>query len=370
MKKILALTLSAIALVVCQSSIQRDTLKDAFRDKYLIGVAVNRNQIHQRDENAHRLITTHFNSLTGENDMKWMHIHPKKDEFNFEHADKLVALAEENDMFLVGHTLVWHNQLAPWVFNADDGKEIDRAELMRRLKDHVHTIVTRYKGKVKGWDVVNEALAEDGSLRKSPFLKIGGESFIEEAFRFAHEADPDAELYYNDFNIVNPDKRDGAIRIVKDLQNKGIKIDGVGMQGHWGLTRPSLENIETAIEMFAALGVKVMITELDISVLPNPRRSPTADLSERARNSPALDPYTAGLPDSVQRQLADRYAAIFKLFNKHADKISRVTFWGLHDGASWKNNFPVRGRTDYALLFDRELKPKLAYKAVMATAGK
>jgi endo-1,4-beta-xylanase len=215
---------------------------------------------------------------------------------------------------------------------------------------------------------VNEALAEDGSLRQSEFLKIGGESFIEEAFRFAHEADPGAELYYNDYNIVNADKRNGAISLIKNLQDKGIRIDGVGIQGHWGLTRPSLEEIETAIEMYAALGIKVMITELDVSVLPSPQRTPTADISQRSHSSPEMNPYTSGLPDSVQRQLARRYAAIFRLFNKHSDKISRVTFWGLHDGVSWKNNFPVRGRTDYPLLFDRQLKPKDAYHEVMATA--
>lgn len=368
MNKILALTLCVIALAGCLSSSKRETLKEAFHDKFLIGVAVNRPQIYQRNEEEHRLITAQFNSLTAENDMKWMHIHPKKDEYNFEHADKLVALAEANDMFVVGHTLVWHSQLAPWVFKTDDGKAIDSAELMSRMKDHIYTVVGRYKGSVKGWDVVNEALTENGSLRKSQFLDIGGESFIEEAFRFAHEADPDAELYYNDYNLVNADKRDGAIKIVRNLQENGIRIDGVGIQGHWGLTYPSLEEIETAIEMYAALDVKVMFTELDVSVLPSPYRMPTADISQRFQNSPEMNPYTKGLPDSVQRQLANRYAEIFKLFNKHSDKISRVTFWGLHDGVSWKNNFPIRGRTDYALLFDRERKPKDAYHTVLATA--
>lgn len=213
--------------------------------------------------------------------------------------------------------------------------------------------------------MVNEALDEDGSLRKSPFLKIGGEGFIEKAFAFAHEANPMAELYYNDYNLVNADKRDGAIRIIKDLQSKGIKIDGVGIQAHWGLGYPSLKEIETAIEMFGALGVKVMFTELDISVLPSPWHMPTADVSVRFENSPTMNPYPNGLPDSVQTKLADRYAEVFHLFNKHSDKISRVTFWGLHDGVSWKNNFPIRGRTDYTLLFDRDLKPKKAYHAVL-----
>ena len=364
-----ALTLAAFVLAGSRlSDGMSGSLQDAYKGKFLIGVAINRSQIYQRNEEEYSMITSQFNAATAENDMKWMHIHPKTDAYNFEHADKFVALAERNKMFVVGHTLVWHNQLAPWVFKTDDGGAIDSTELMRRMKDHIQTIVGRYKGRVKGWDVVNEALAEDGSLRKSQFLTVGGPAFIEKAFQFAREADPDAELYYNDFNLVNAAKRDGAVRLIKDLQRKGIKIAGVGMQAHWGLTHPSLEEIETAIRMFAGLKVNVMFTEMDISVLPSPRRVTTADVSKTFGNSPALDPYVKGLPDSVQRQLADRYAAIFKLFKKHADKISRVTFWGLHDGVSWKNNFPVRGRTDYALLFDRDRKPKEAYRAVIGAA--
>lgn len=300
--------------------------------------------------------------------MKWMHIHPRESEYNFEHADKLVQMGEANNMFLVGHTLVWHSQLAPWVLKTDDGGVVDSATLMNRIRDHIHAIVGRYRGKIKGWDVVNEALAEDGSLRKSPFLKVSGESFIENSFRYAREADPDAELYYNDYNLVNAAKREGAIRIIRNLQRKGIKVDGVGIQAHWGLGYPTLDEIEKSIEMYAALGVKVMFTELDISVLPSPFHMPTSDVSATAQGSTDMNPYTNGLPDAVQDQLAERYAAVFRIFNKHADKISRVTFWGLHDGVSWKNNFPIRGRTDYALLFDRQLKPKKAYHAVMSTA--
>lgn len=370
MNKIFATAVCVLVLLICQSSAPTTTLKDAFRDKYLIGVAVNRGQIHQRNEDETKLITSQFNSLTAENDMKWMHIHPKKDEYNFEHADKLVELAEANKMFVVGHTLVWHSQLAPWVFKTDDGATIDSVELTKRMKDHIHTIVGRYKGKIKGWDVVNEALAEDGSLRKSQFLSVGGPGFIEKAFKFANEADPNAELYYNDYNMVMPEKRDGAIRIIENLKRKGIRIDGVGMQGHWGLETPTIEEIETAIVKYAALGVKVMVTELDISVLPSPWQMPTADVSVRFANNPTMNPYTEGLPDSVQDKLAKRYAEIFKLFNKHADKISRVTFWGLHDGLSWKNNFPIQGRTDYTLLFDRQLKPKKAYYSVLETVNK
>jgi endo-1,4-beta-xylanase len=349
---------------------ENETLRERFHDKFLIGVAINRGQIHQQNESENKLIISEFNSLTPENDMKWMHIHPKQDEYNFEHADKLVALGEANDMFVVGHTLVWHSQLPSWVFKTDNGSTIDSVELAGRMKDHIYKIVGRYKGQIKGWDVVNEALEDDGSFRKSEFLKIGGSSFIENAFRFAQDADPSAELYYNDYNIEYPAKRDGAIKLIKKLKEKGLRIDGVGIQAHWGLDYPTLNEIETAIEMYGRLGVKVMFTELDISPLPSPWKMPTADVSVKFGNNPTMNPYHDGLPDSIQNKLAERYAAVFELFNKHADKISRVTFWGLHDGQSWKNNFPIRGRTDYPLLFDRNLKPKKAYHAVMATVKK
>lgn len=370
MNKLVFLILSTVILVGNQSFAQKKiTLKEAFKDKFLIGVAVNRSQINQSNQEETKLITSQFNALTAENDMKWMYIHPKEDTFNFEQADKLVELAKANDMFVVGHTLVWHSQLSPWVFKTDKGDTINNAELTSRLKKHIFTIVEKYKVKIDAWDVVNEALAEDGSYRKSPFYTIGGESFIENAFRFAHTADPEAELYYNDYNLINAEKRDGAIRIINNLKSKNIKIDGVGIQAHWSIEEPTIEEIETAIKMYSETGVKVMFTELDISVLPSPWNSPTADVSVSFENNPTMNPYPNGLPDSVQTQLAKRYAAIFELFNKHADKIGRVTFWGLHDGLSWKNNFPIRGRTDYTLLFDRAMEPKKAFNAVIDTVN-
>lgn len=369
-KKYISISIIVLTFLTGGQSVKQETLKAAFNNQFLMGVAVNRYQIHQRNKEEHDLIVNQFNSLTAENDMKWMHIHPEKDTYNFEHADKLVEMAEANNMFVVGHTLIWHSQLAPWVFKTDEGDTIDSALLEERMKEHISTIVGRYKGKIKGWDVVNEALAEDGSLRKSAFLKVGGKDYISKAFQLANEADPEAELYYNDYNMISADKRDGAIRLVKELQAKGVKIDGIGIQAHWSLERPSINEIETAIEMYAALGIKVMFSELDISVLPSPWRMPTADISVRFENNPTMNPYEDNLPDSVQNQLAKRYADIFKLFSEHADKISRVTLWGLHDGLSWKNNFPIRGRTDYTLLFDRNLKLKKAFYAVLETARK
>lgn len=368
MNKSRILLLTALALIG-QSFLfaQKTSLKETFKDKFLMGVAINRSQINQTSTEEIDLITSQFNALTAENDMKWMHIHPKRDQYHFEQADKLMDLARANDMTVIGHTLVWHSQLAPWVFLTAEGDTIDNAQLLHRLEKHISTIMGRYKGKIKGWDVVNEALAEDGTYRKSPYFKIGGEAFIENAFRFAHAADPKAELYYNDYNLINAAKRDGAIRIINNLKSKGIKIDAVGIQAHWSLDEPSIEEIEIAINMYSETGVKIMFTELDISVLPSPWNSPTADVSVRFENNPTMNPYPDGLPDPVQDQLAERYAAIFELFNKHSDKISRVTFWGLHDGLSWKNNFPIRGRTDYPLLFDRQMKPKKAFEAVIHT---
>lgn len=344
---------------------EKPLLKDAYKKKFLIGVALNRWQAQQHNKTEDSLIRTHFNSIVSENDMKWMNIHPERDKFNFEHSDKFIAYGEANKMFIVGHALVWHSQLAPYVFKNDDGSTVSKEELFKRMKEHINGVVTKYKGRVHGWDVVNEALAEDGTLRKSQFFQVAGEEFIEKAFQYAREADPKAELYYNDYNMVNAEKRDGAIRLIKNLKSKGLKVDAVGIQGHWGLDYPTLEEIETAIKMYADLGVKVMITELDISVLPSPFHMRTADVGLRFENTPEMNPYPNGLPDSVQTKLADRYVEIFKIFDKHADKISRVTLWGLHDGISWKNDFPIRGRTDYPLLFDRDLKPKKALDALV-----
>lgn len=336
------------------------SLKTAYQGNFYIGAALNRPQIYEADSVAAALIRKEFNSITAENVMKWMHIHPAADTFQFEAADKFVALGETHDMFIIGHTLVWHSQLAPWVHEIKE-----RELLLQKLQSHIRTIVGRYQGKVHAWDVVNEALHEDGSLRPSIFREILGEDYILTAFQTAAEADPAAELYYNDYSLCNTAKREGAITLVKKLQANGIKIDGVGMQGHWGLDSPSLEEIENSILAYSALGVKVMITELDINVIPNPWDLQGADVNQNFEGSPFMDPYPAGLPDSVQIQLAQRYEDIFKLFLKHEDKIARVTFWGVNDGQSWKNDWPIKGRTNYPLLFDRAFEPKKAYHSVM-----
>ena len=343
------------------------SLKTVFDEHFVIGAALNTSQYTGRDAAGAALVRHHFNTITAENDMKWERIHPRPDEYAFEPADQFVAFGEANDMFIVGHTLVWHSQTPRWVFQDEDGNLVSREVLIERMRDHIQTVVGRYKGRVHGWDVVNEALNEDGTLRESPWYNIIGEDYLALAFQFAHEADPEAELYYNDYSLENPAKRDGAVRLVKNLLDQGIPVHGIGTQGHFKMDWPSPELTAAAIEAFANLGVQVMVTELDIDVLPPAVRSQGADVSTRAELQAAQNPYTEGLPDDVQQALADRYAALFQVYVDHADDISRVTFWGVTDGHSWLNNWPVRGRTAYPLLFDREHRAKPAFEAVVGS---
>ncbi|WP_111309395.1 endo-1,4-beta-xylanase [Confluentibacter sediminis] len=337
------------------------TLRNVYEDAFYIGTAINKFQIDESDSVMAGIVGREFSSITAENEMKSMQIHPTKDSFNYEYPDKFVALGEKYNMFIHGHTLVWHSQLSSWIRSIKDSTEMAEA-----LKNHIQTIVGRYKGRVNSWDVVNEALNEDGTLRQSVFLNTMGEDYLALAFKWTSETDPKADLYYNDYNMANAEKRKGAIKMVKNIIDKGIKVDGIGMQGHWHLNTPSLEDIEQSILDYSALGVKVAITELDISVLPNPDELVGADIAQNFQNSEVMNPYTKGLPDSIQVKLANRYKDIFKIFLKHKDKISRVTFWGVSDGQSWLNGFPVRGRTNYPLLFDRQLKPKSAYDSIIA----
>ena len=336
-------------------------LKQNYKDDFFIGTAVNDALIEKRDSLGLELLEAEFNSITPENIMKWMHIHPGKEVYDFNLPDVYVDLGERYQLFTVGHTLVWHSQLAEWVTEVKDSTELKEV-----MEDHINTIVGRYKGKIDSWDVVNEALNEDGSLRESVFHELAGEKYLEWAFELAAEADPEAQLTYNDYNLTNPEKRAGAISIVKQLKDKGLKIDVVGMQGHWNLKGPSLKDIEESILAYHNAGVKVAITELDITVLPNPWDLEGAEVSQNFEGSEFMNPYPESLPDSVQKELADRYQSIFKLFLKHKDKIDRVTFWGMNDGSSWLNGWPIKNRTNYPLLFDRSYRPKEAYHSVLA----
>ena len=366
------LLVAATLLTACQSAPRADStssgsgLKDAFRDAFMVGTAINPSQFGERDTASVALIARQFNTITPENVLKWEIVHPQPDRYDFAPADQYVAFGERHRMFIVGHTLVWHSQTPRWVFENAQGQPLTRDELLARMKDHITTVVGRYKGRIKGWDVVNEALNENGTLRDSPWKRIIGDDYLVKAFQFAHDADPAAELYYNDYNLDYPAKRDGAVRLVRTLQAAGVRIHAVGTQEHLKLTTPSITQVDSSIRALSATGVKVNVTELDIDLLPQVTRNPTADVSVSAGPAPNLDPYKSGLPDSMQVALARRYEDLFRVYLDHRDVIDRVTFWGVADHNSWLNGWPVRGRTSYPLLFDRDNKPKLAYQRVMA----
>ena len=347
---------------------QTPTLKEAFKNVFLVGAALNTEQFFERDVRGAALVKQQFNTITPENVLKWEHVHPQPGTYDFTASDRFVQFGEANGMFIVGHTLTWHSQTPRWVFQDGNGNPVSRDTLLNRLRDHIHTVVGRYKGRIKGWDVVNEALNEDGTLRRSPWLTIIGEDYLTKAFEWAHEADPAAELYYNDYSLENPAKRAGAIALIKKLQAAGVRITAVGLQGHDKMDWPSVGLQDSTITEFAATGVKVAITELDIDVLPPVGQNRGADVSFNAELQARLNPYAQALPDSLQQALARRYAELFGVFLKHREHITRITFWGVNDGDSWLNNWPVRGRTSYPLLFDRNGRPKPAFDAVVRAA--
>ena len=346
------------------------TLKDAFANKFYIGTAMNAEQIMGTDSATVEVIKKNFNAIVAENCMKSGPIQPEEGKFDFELADKFVEFGEKNNMYITGHCLVWHSQAPRWFFTDSLGNDVTPEVLTERMKTHIFTVMGRYKGKIKGWDVVNEAVEDDGSYRNSKFFQILGEDFIKLAFQFAHEADPEAELYYNDYSMAIPTKRDGVVAMVKKLQEQGVKIDGIGMQGHVSIDGPSIEEFEKSIEAYAALGVKVMITELDMTVLKMPDPSVGAEVSASFEYKQELNPYVDGLPDSINTIYEQRYLDFFKLFLKHQDKISRVTLWGVNDANSWKNDWPIFGRTDYCLLFDRQNQPKPVVAKIIEEALK
>jgi endo-1,4-beta-xylanase len=342
------------------------SLRETFKNDFLIGTALSAQQIEGKDSGAARLVPQQFSAATPENIMKAEVIHPGWDRYNFDLADKLIAYAKKNDIQVTAHTLIWHSQTPAFLRGIKDADSIKQY-----FVNHITTVAGRYDGKVYSWDVVNEALNEDGTLRNSIFRQKLGDNYIVEAFRLAEEAAPHTKLYYNDYNIEQPKKRAGVIAIIKKIQAAGVRIDGVGIQGHWHVDHVPMQEIEESIKEFSALGVQVAFSELDLSVLPNPRgHANSADISQTAAYNEQINPYTKGLPDSIQQKLATAYANLFQLFLKYKDNISRVTFWGVNDGQSWLNGFPVRGRTNYPLLFDRKFQPKPAFYKVIETKTK
>lgn len=358
-----------IATVTAAGAQTPASLKSAYQDLFHIGAAINEAQITGTDTQGAVLAATQFDSISPENCLKWESIHPKPDVYSFELADKYVEFGERNHMFIVGHNLVWHSQVPAWVFHDDKGNLVDRETLLKRMHDHIQTVVGRYKGRIQSWDVVNEALNEDGTLRQSLWLKIIGDDYIAKAFQYAHEADPKAQLTYNDYSLENEAKRKGALALVAKLKAEGVPVTSVGIQGHDSLEWPTVEAEDATISAFAQLGVKVVISELDIDVLPRNPKIFSADVGLRLQQDPKMNPYASGLPASVGQQLAKRYADLMTVYLKHRDSVARVTFWGVTDKDSWLNDWPVHGRTSYPLLFDRNGQPKQAFQAVVKVAA-
>ena len=345
------------------------TLKHAFKTKFYIGTALNAWQLNGMKPEEIKIVEEHFNSIVAENVMKSGRIQPEEGKFNFNLADQFVEFGEKNNMHIHGHTLIWHSQAPKWFFTDEEGNDVTKEELTKRMKDHIETVVSRYKGRIDSWDVVNEAIEDDGSYRKSKFYEILGKDFIKLAFNFAHDADPKAKLYYNDYSMFKPAKRDGVVKMVKELKSQGVHINGIGMQGHLGMSHPDLSEMEKSIEAFGELG-EVSISELDLSVLPSPWGNAGAEISDNYEYKDEMNPFPEELPENVSQQFTARYLEFFKLFMKHEDKIERVTLWGVNDGNSWKNNWPVRGRTDYPLLFDRQNRPKPIVDSLLELAHK
>ena len=363
----------AAVLAICPASSQ-STLKEAYADAFKMGCAVNSMIVSGRNARATELILQNFNAISPENDLKAEVLHPRPDTWNFQAADRYVQFAKDNGLWALGHTLVWHNQTPDFFFNHPDGTPNSHDEMVETMRSYIETVAGHFAGKIDAWDVVNEIIDNDGSYRKTLWTNAfggDGDEVVRLAFKFASQYDPNAELYYNDFNAWRPSKRDGIARMVRMLQKNGIKIDGIGIQGHWGLNFPKNEYITAAIDTFAALGVKVMITELDVDVLPLTKEGQVIGKSlqepfyQLEEFEVFLDPYKRGLPDDVQAQLTDRYRELMQIFYDRRDKIDRVTLWGLHDGMSWKNGYPIPNRTNYPLLFNRDLTPKPAYNAVL-----
>jgi len=351
--KIWAVSLCMSAFLSAENALAQKTLKEAYKDYFPVGVAVSPRGLAGPDAD---LITGQFNSVTPENAMKMGPIHPEENRYAWQDADAIVAFAQKNGMKVRGHTLCWHNQTPKWLFTDASGKQVTREVLLARMKRHINDVVGRYKGKVYAWDVVNEAVPDtsESIYRKSKFYEIIGEDYIEKAFEYAHAADPDAKLFYNDYNTESASKREKIFQLVKKLKEKNVPIHGVGLQGHWSIYEPTAAELEKSITQFASLGLAVQITELDVSVHPK-------EHERRAKKPTDTGELT---PEMTARQ-ATQYKMFFDTFRKHKGTITGVTFWNVSDKTTWLDNFPVPGRKDYPLLFDAEYKPKAAFKEVV-----
>ncbi len=342
------------------SLIEHTGLKETFKDKFNLGTAISTDTLNAYDAGQLALIAQEFNAITAENDFKWEMLRPQMNNWHWDSADKFVEFGQKNNMQMIGHALVWHSQIQDHVFFNNKNEILSRKQLLTVMEEHINTVVGRYQGKIQIWDVVNEAFKQ-GSWRKSHWYNGIGEDYFEHAFRFTADADPTAQLIYNDYGMDNLKKQQRVIEVINSCKRKGVKIDGIGMQSHIHLEGPSIEEIEHAILAYANAGLRVHITELEIDVLPKIQDYANADIGNKYAYSEELDPYKDGLPLAIEQKLAQRYEDVFKLYIKHSDKIDRVSLWGTSDDESWKNNFPIKGRSNHPLLFDRNKEPKLAY---------
>ena len=346
------------------------TLKGAFKNDFTIGVAINQNQFTGQDTNGVALITSQFNAIAPENVLKWEKVHPQPgtNGYDFAPADAYVAFGEQHHMLIVGHTLVWHNQTPGWVFQGANGRWLsgtnaaDRELLFQRMHDHIQTVVGRYKGRIKIWDVVNEALNDSRRLndtnvlrQTSPWVRVLGMDFIVKAFEYAHEADPAAVLRYNDYSIENPAKRQRLITLIDYLKSQHVPVMAIGSQTHANLIWPEPDLEDNFLTEVSHLGLPIHITELDVNGSQTGQRSQDADILQNAQAT------GGGLPAvSAQEKLAQQYENLFRIFLKHRDAVKLVTFWGLTDTDSWRGN-------GHPLLFDGDWQPKLAFHAVIKT---
>lgn len=362
MNRALILAVCSILIMSCNNannahSQLNDTsrgLKDHYESYFTMGVSVSPKALQTEEAN---LVVKHFGSITAENVMKMGPLQPKENEFYWKDADSIVAFAKRNNIKLRGHALVWHQQTPDWFFTDKAGNTVSKEVLMQRIKNHITTVVTRYKDDIYAWDVVNEAIADakDTLYRSSKFYRICGEEFIAKAFEWAHAADPDAILFYNDYNETDPVKRSKIISMIQKLRINGVPVHAVGLQAHWTFNEPSKEQLEKTLSDFASLGLPIQITELDISVYPKEK-------DNKEKKATEFDTTYSSIKEKAQSK---QYEMVFELFRKYKKHITGVTFWNISDRHSWLDNFPIRGRKDYPLLFDRDLKQKSAYRAVI-----
>ena len=385
MKKNLRLIVGLLAVMTTELAMAQSSLSEAYRDYWYTGVSVNQWQVQadQQGDNAFDVtghvsndqtadwpvIVKNFNWVVAENCMKCEVIHPKEGVYDFTLADQFVNKAKAAGLKVQGHCLIWHSQCAPWFHYDDNGNLVSPEVLKQRMREHIYTVVSHFKGRVDAWDVVNEAFEDDGTPRKSLFYQILGTDYIPLAFQYAHEADPSIQLFYNDFSMNKPAKVEGVANFFRPLIKQGLPVTAIGMQGHMILEDNTnnryIKQYEHSIETIAALGVPTFFSEVDLSVLPNPYGFSGANVSDKFAYRPEMDPYKDGLTKEQEAKIRQFWVDFYTMLLRHHKDILRVNFWCLNDANSWRNDFPIPGRTDYATLFDRKSQPKPFVQALI-----